>query len=90
MTSIFRYYVYFHMRRFLRNPRLMTEWLTESDLHTIQQNIPFLKVWTWKSKYTKETFGVFLKEKRAQGKKLEVGVIMVRDMVVWWELNTRR
>ena len=71
ITSIMRFYVYYHMKRFLTRPRLMTPFLTEVDLHIIQKSIPTKKIWTSKSDYTKETISLFYKQKREQGKEVK-------------------
>ena len=59
VTSIFRFYAYWHKRRFLRQPKLMNAYLDASDLKIVQSNIPTKEVWSKKTKYTKETFSAF-------------------------------
>ena len=71
ITSILRYFVYYHMKRFLTRPRLMVPFLTQDDLTTIQSNIPTRKIWTNKRKSTKETISLFYKEKREGGKEVK-------------------
>ena len=45
ITSIARYHLYYHMRRFLRNPSKMTKYVTKDMLKTLQRNIPIRKTW---------------------------------------------
>ena len=65
-----RFYVYYYMKRFLTRPRLMTPFLIQDDLDTIQKSIPTRKIWTTKTKRTKETISSFLSEKRAEEKEV--------------------
>ena len=51
VTSILRYFVYFHKKRFLKQPTLLSPYLKQNDLNTIQISIPFQKVWTTKKDY---------------------------------------
>jgi len=65
-----RFYVYYHMKRFLTRPRLMDTFLTPSDIKTIRDNIPIRKEWTTKHKQTKELISIFLNEKKKEGKEV--------------------
>ena len=71
IASIMRYYVYYHMKRFLTRPRLMTPFLTDVDVGIVQKLIPTKKVWISKSKCTKETISLFYQEKRKEGKEVK-------------------
>ena len=70
VTSIFRFYVYWHMRRFLRQPKLLNAYLDVNNLKIVKSHIPTKEVWSKKTKYTKETFSSFYAEKRKEGKKV--------------------
>ena len=70
ITSIMRYFVYYHMKRFLTRPRLMTPFLTDVDVGTVKKFMPTKKVWTSKSKYTKESISLFYQQKR-KGKEVK-------------------
>ena len=76
ITSIMRFYVYYHMKHFLKRPRLMTPFLSSSDLRTIQKSIPTKKIWTSKSKHTKQTISSFLPEKQSSGKRSKRGQVL--------------
>ena len=71
VTSIFRFYPYWHMRRFLRQPKLMNAYLDATDLKLVRSHIPTKEVWSKKTKYTKETFSSFYAEKKKEGKKVK-------------------
>ena len=48
VTSVLRFYVYYHMSRFLRTPDKMDKYVTEEMTNLIQKNLPVKKVWTKK------------------------------------------
>ena len=48
ITSIARYYVYYHMERFLRDPTKMAAYITNKMLQLVEDNIPTRKIWTKK------------------------------------------
>ena len=58
------------MRRFLRQPKLLTAYLDNEDLKVVKSHIPTKEVWSKKTKYTKETFSSFYAEKKKEGKKV--------------------
>ena len=71
VTSIFRFYVYYHMRRFLRQPKLLNAYLDANDLKMVKSHIPTKEVWTKKTAYgDKETFSSFYAQKKREGKKV--------------------
>lgn len=49
VTSIVRYHLYFHMTRFMRNPKLFDRYITEDDIWTIRKFAPVKE--TWKRRY---------------------------------------
>ena len=46
--TIMRFYLYYHLRRFLRNPSKLEKNVTKEDLEVIQANLPVRKVWVKK------------------------------------------
>ena len=48
ITSIARYYVYYHMKRFTENPQKMSSYITNDIKKFIQKNIPSKKIWVKK------------------------------------------
>ena len=46
VTSVLRFYVYYHMSRFLRTPDKMDKYVTKEMTNLIQKNLPVKKVWT--------------------------------------------
>ena len=61
VTSIFRFYVWYHMRRLLRYPEKMTKYLTKKNLDFIKGNLPVRKIWKKKYHHGKETVSAWLK-----------------------------
>ena len=61
VTSVLRFYVYYHMKRFLRSPDKMDKYVTKEMLDVIQQNLPVKKVWTKKYHQGKETISAWLR-----------------------------
>ena len=71
VTSIFRFYVYWHMRHFLRQPKLLSAYLGANDLKIVKSHLPTKEVWTKKTAYQdKETFSSFYAKKKREGKKV--------------------
>ena len=71
ITNIMRYFVYYHMKRFLTVPNLMKPFLTSDSIKTIQRNIPIKKIWTKKYKTTKESMSYFLASKKKEKKEVK-------------------
>ena len=61
VTSILRFYVWYHMRRFLRYPEKMTKYLTKKNLDFIKRDLPVKKVWKKRYHHWKETVSAWLK-----------------------------
>ena len=61
MTSIIRFYVWYHMNRFLRYPEKMSKYLTNDALDFIKKNLPVKKIWKKKYHYGKETVSAWLR-----------------------------
>ena len=61
VTSVLRFYVYYHMSRFLRTPEKMDEYVTKEMTNLIQKNLPVKKVWTKKYHQGKETISAWLR-----------------------------
>ena len=61
ITSNLRFYVYYHMKRFLRNPDKMDKYVTKEMLDVIQKNLLVKKVWTKKYHQGKETISAWLR-----------------------------
>ena len=61
ITSIMRFYVYYHMSRFLRTPEKMDKYVTREMLDVIQKHLPLKKVWTKKYHQGKETISAWLR-----------------------------
>ena len=53
ITSITRYYVYYHMKRFTENPQKMPSYITNDIKKLIQKNIPSKKIWVKKFERTR-------------------------------------
>ena len=53
ITSIARYYVYYHMKRFTENPQKMSPYITNDIKKIIQKNIPSKRIWTHKFDHTR-------------------------------------
>ena len=61
VTSILRFYVWYHMNRFLRYPEKMSKSLTRDALDFIKKNLPVKKIWKKKYHYGKETISAWLR-----------------------------
>ena len=61
VTSVLRFYVYYHMSRFLRTPDKMDKYVTNEMTNLIQKNLPVKKVWTKKYHQRKETISAWLR-----------------------------
>ena len=61
VTSVLRFYVYYHMKRFLRSPDKMDKYVTKEMTNLIQENLPVKKVWTKKYHQGKETISAWLR-----------------------------
>ena len=48
ITSIARYYIYYHMKRFTDDPQKMSPYITNDIQKLIQKNIPYKKIWVKK------------------------------------------
>ena len=53
ITSIARYYVYYHMKRFTETPEKMMPYITDDIRKIIQKNIPSKRIWTHKFNHTR-------------------------------------
>ena len=60
VTSIFRFYVWYHMSRFLRFPEKMEKYLTKRNLD-FKNNIPLMKTWEKRYHHGKETVSAWLR-----------------------------
>ena len=61
VTSILRFYVWYHMNRFLRHPEKMSKHLTSENLDLIKRELQVKKTWKKKYHYGKETIGAWLR-----------------------------
>ena len=61
VTSIMRFYVYYHMKRFLRSPVKIDKYVKKEMTNLIQKNLPVKKVWTKKYHQGKETISAWLR-----------------------------
>ena len=61
VTSILRFYVWYHMNRFLRYPEKMSKHLTSKNLDLIKIELPVKKIWKKKYHYGKETISAWLR-----------------------------
>ena len=69
-TSIFRYYLYYNMARFLHDPSKLKNYITTEELALIRKHIPIKKIWKQKYKQTKETFALFFAKKKKERKEI--------------------
>ena len=53
ITSIARYYIYYHMKRFTGTPEKMSPYITKDIQKLIQKNIPSKKIWVKKFERTR-------------------------------------
>ena len=53
ITSIARYYIYFHMKWFTSDPQKMSSYITNDMKEIIQKNIPSKKIWVKKFERTR-------------------------------------
>ena len=53
ITSIARYYVYYHMKRFTDDPRKMSPYITNDLKELIKTNLPVKRIWTTKFVHTR-------------------------------------
>ena len=61
VTSVLRFYVWYHMGRFLRYPEKMSKYLTRDALDLIKRELPVKKTWKKKYHYGKETVSAWLR-----------------------------
>ena len=61
VTSILRFYVWYHMNRFLRYPEKMSKYLTNDALDFIKRELPVKKIWKKKYHYGEETVSAWLR-----------------------------
>ena len=53
VTSIARYCIYYHMKRFTGTPEKMSPYITQDIKRGIQQNIPHKRIWVRKFERTR-------------------------------------
>ena len=53
ITSIARYYVYYHMKRFTDDPRKMSPYITDDLKEVVKANLQTKRIWTDKFVYTR-------------------------------------
>ena len=53
ITSIARYYIYYHMKRFTENPTKMSPYITEDLREIVKNNLQTKRIWTDKFEYTR-------------------------------------
>ena len=61
VTSILRFYLWYHINRFLRYPEKMSKYLAKNDLDFIKRDLPVKKIWKKKYHYGKETINAWLR-----------------------------
>ena len=61
VIHVLRFYVWYHMNRFLRYPEKMLNYLTSEDLDFIKRELPVKKIWKKKYHYGKETISAWLR-----------------------------
>ena len=49
VTSIVRFHLHFHLSRFMRNPKLLDQYLTGDDIRTIRKYTPIRETWEKRS-----------------------------------------
>ena len=59
VTSIARYYVYYHMKRFTEDPRKMTPYITDNMKELVKVNLRTKSVWTRKFVRTRENISLW-------------------------------
>ena len=53
ITSIVRYYIYYHMKRFTDDPRKMSPYITDDLKEVVKANLQTKRIWTDKFVYTR-------------------------------------
>ena len=62
ISCIARYHLYYHMKRFLRNPDKLKTHMTDKQFEFVQKHIPVEYKWEWKFEQTREVYWLFLKK----------------------------
>ena len=62
VTSIARYYTYYHMKRFTEDPRKMTPYITGDMKELIKENLQTKTVWTRKLVRTRENISLWYQQ----------------------------
>ena len=88
VTSIFRYYVYYHMARFLKQPGLLAAFLDRDELTRIQKSMPVSRVWATKRLYGYKGYPIdWYRPTRTRS---ETYAIWVSKMGTWLEKGATR
>ena len=62
ITSIARYYVYYHMKRFTDNPDKMSPYITEDLKEVVKNNLQTKRIWTNKFVYTRANISLWYQQ----------------------------
>ena len=60
ISSIAKYHLYFHMKRFSRTPQKMSTYLTDDHKAFVQRHIPVKYEWKWEFTQTREQLDLWL------------------------------
>ena len=78
ISSIARYHLYFHMRRFMRQPRKMSKYITQEIETTVLNNKPVVCKWTKEFHSGREQLGYWV-SKQPRGTIKDARVVMSRN-----------
>ena len=78
ISSIARYHLYFHMRRFVRQPRKMSKYITQEIEKIVLNNKPAVYKWTKEFHLGREQLGCWI-SKRPRGTVRDAKVVMSRN-----------
>ena len=78
ISSIARYHLYFHMRRFIRQPRKMSKYITQEIETTVLNNKPVVYKWTKEFHSGREQLSYWI-SKQPRGTIKDARVVMSRN-----------
>ena len=67
ITSIARYYIYYHMKRFTENPTKMFTYITEDLREIIKKNLQTKRIWVHKFERTRAQIGYWYSHHKNRG-----------------------
>ena len=62
ITSIARYYIYYHMKRFTDDPRKMSSYITDDLKGIVKSNLQTKTTWVDKFEYTRENISLWYRQ----------------------------